>query len=81
MKDETIYIRIGGDLRARLDRESGLRGEALSVIVREALREYFEDKPHTALRETSSTRDGIAAKIVSIVAKEVSSRKRKKALK
>lgn len=43
-KDETIYIRIGSELRKQLDKEARQRGEALSVIVRQALREYFRDK-------------------------------------
>jgi predicted DNA-binding protein len=43
-KDETIYIRVGSELREKLDREARLRGEALSVIVRDAIREYFADK-------------------------------------
>jgi hypothetical protein len=44
-KEETIYLRLTAELRRQLDAEAERRGEALSVIVREALREYFERKP------------------------------------
>lgn len=44
MKEQTLYCRISADMKERVEREGRLRGESASVIVREALREYFDAK-------------------------------------
>jgi len=41
-KDAVIYVRVPAELYTRLEREAGTRGETLSVIVREACREYLD---------------------------------------
>ena len=42
-KTDTIYCRVSPELKLRIEKESVARGgEAEAVIVREALREYFE---------------------------------------
>lgn len=51
-KEETLYCRMTADMKARVETEARLRGESSSVIVREALREYFEAKGERELRET-----------------------------
>lgn len=43
-KSHKIIIRCSPELKRRLLREAELRGEAEAVIVREALREYFDVK-------------------------------------
>jgi len=43
-KSYTLYVRISSALKARLTREAERRNEAESVVIREALREYFESK-------------------------------------
>lgn len=54
-KDTTLYCRITNDLKEQLDREARLRGESASLIVREALREYFAAK--TGSSETSAMQE------------------------
>ena len=43
-KEEVVYCRVGAELKKQLEDEAARRGEAESVIVREALREYFEKR-------------------------------------
>lgn len=40
-KEETIYVRMPAEIKERLQTIADDRGETLSVIVREACREYF----------------------------------------
>jgi predicted DNA-binding protein len=54
-KDETLYCRMTSDLKERVESAARLRGESASVIVREALREYFEAKGATKLQEATPT--------------------------
>jgi len=46
-KDTTLYCRVGADMKDKIEREARLRGESASVIIREALREYFEGDEKT----------------------------------
>jgi len=46
-KEETLYCRMSSEMKARVETEAKRRGESASVIVREALREYFEAKAAT----------------------------------
>lgn len=52
-KDETLYCRLDAALKARIEAEASTRGESASVVVREALREYFASRSATGgqLRE------------------------------
>ena len=43
-KDEKLFVRLSAELRERIQAEAKARDESESVIVREALREYFERK-------------------------------------
>lgn len=54
-KNTTLYCRMTEDLKEQVEREATLRGESASVIVREALREYFEAKETPALNEQPAT--------------------------
>ena len=54
-KNTTLYCRMTEDLKEQVEREAALRGESASVIVREALREYFEAKATAALKERPAT--------------------------
>ena len=51
-RDTELSIRIAKAMKARLAREANLRGESQSVIVRDALRQYFSDLPEEMLSET-----------------------------
>ena len=42
MKDEKVFVRMPTALRDQITQEARLRGEAESVIIREALRRYFD---------------------------------------
>lgn len=44
-KDKTVFVRMDAALKGRIDAEASRRGESVGVIVREALRRYFESKP------------------------------------
>jgi predicted transcriptional regulator len=44
-KNETMFVRVTKEMKARIASEARLRSESESVIVREALREYFDSKP------------------------------------
>jgi hypothetical protein len=57
-KNTTLYCRMTEDLKEQVEREAALRGESASVIVREALREYFEAKEKPALNERPATPPG-----------------------
>ncbi len=43
-KADRLFVRLPESLREQIQREAGLRGESESVVVREALREYFEHR-------------------------------------
>ncbi|MBM3729123.1 MAG: ribbon-helix-helix protein, CopG family [Acidobacteria bacterium] len=51
VKTETLYCRLSSELKNRVEREARLRGESASVVVREALREYFDAKESTQAHE------------------------------
>ena len=50
-KDEKVFVRMPQALRDQIACEARLRGEAESVIVREALREYFDRASAAELNE------------------------------
>jgi hypothetical protein len=62
-KEEAIRVRISADMRQQLDRIAELRGESVSVVIRDALREYLalgapDPGPAakaTALRDVNAT--------------------------
>jgi hypothetical protein len=41
-KEVTLYVRVAREMRQALEREAAVRGESISVIAREAFREYFD---------------------------------------
>lgn len=47
-KDEKLFVRMPLALRQLIQQEARLRGESESVIVREALREYFKPQAEQA---------------------------------
>lgn len=64
MKDERLFVRMTTELRNRVRRAAEERGEAESVIVREALNQYFEThaplgKPDAALAVSPVPRSAI----------------------
>lgn len=54
-KGVTLYCRMTVELRAKVQREAESRGESASMVVREAIREYFERKLLCASRSAPNS--------------------------
>jgi hypothetical protein len=82
VKESTIYVRLPGELRSVLEKEATNRGESLSVVVREALRNYaalHETAPayHTAPTVNSSDAAANDAAALQVVTSSHVGKKRK----